>query len=118
MTDIYGRPSDPPEEIETIFVDDVLVRSAHGIFIPQVFTQQVEKLSCVPDWAWENCLKGPEAFEDQADYWDSWSEILDTFEYRRTGPGGSTQRCFLDYENGGDLCLMYEIVEFPIYGKE
>jgi hypothetical protein len=117
MSDIYGRPSAPIEEPETIFVEEVLLCSAHGVFIPKFFTQSIKRPDYVPEWAWENCLKGPGAFEDQADYWDSWSEILDTFEYRKTGPGGSTERYFLDYEEG-DLCLMREIVEPPDYSDE
>ena len=104
------RPSAPPEEPETIFVDEVLVSSAHGIHIPQLFTQKAEKLNSVPDWAWSNCNAGPDSFEDQADYLDSWSEILYTYEFTRSGPCGRTERCFLDYEQG-DLVLMYEIIE-------
>jgi hypothetical protein len=117
MSDIYGRPSAPIEEPETIFVEEVLLCSAHGVFIPKFFTQSIKRPDYVPEWAWENCLKGPGAFEDQADYWDSWSEILDTFQYEKTGPGGSTERYFLDYEEG-DLCLMREIVEPPDYNDE
>lgn len=110
MTDMYGRPSAPIEEREYIFIQEVLLKSSHGIFIPQFFTQQVKKLECVPDWAWNNCNKGPDAFEDSYEYWDSWTEILEKFEYVGESGSGATCRYFLDYEDG-DLCLMREIIE-------
>jgi hypothetical protein len=116
MSDIYGRPSAPTEEHETIFVEEVICGSAWGSFIPQYFVNNTEKLSCVPDWAWDTCKNGPILNKDAADYWDAWSEILETFEYKKTGPGGSTERYFLDYEEG-DLCLMREILEPATYDK-
>lgn len=117
MLDIYGRRSDPIEESETICIEERLICSAHGIFIPKFFAQSIKRPDYVPEWAWENCLNGPEVFEDQADYWDAWSEILDTFQYEKFGPGGSTERYFLDYDDG-DLCLMREIVEPANYNEE
>lgn len=123
MSDIYGRPSAPFEEPETVFVEEVLVKCCHGIFIPKFFTQSIKRPDYVPEWAWKICLAGPQKFEDrvadlaQVDYWDAWSEILDTFQYEKTGPGGSTERYFLGYEEG-DLCLMREIVEPPDYNDE
>lgn len=123
MVDIYNKLTDPIEEPETIFLEEVLLNSTHGIFIPKFFTQSIKRPDCVPEWAWETCLAGPQKFEDkvadlaQVDYWDAWSEILDTFQYEKSGPGGSTERYFLDYENG-DLCLMREIVEPANYNDE
>jgi hypothetical protein len=114
MSDRYGRPLHPPEECETIFIEKRLVSSAHGIFIPQIFVAQTKKLDRVPSWAWKNCREGPSALSGQDDYFDSWSEILDTYEYTSTGVGGSVERYFLDYDEG-DLCLMREIVEPPNY---
>ena len=103
------RPSAPYEEPETIFVDEVLVSSAHGIHIPQIFTEQNKQLGSVPDWAWNTCNAGPDSTDDHC-YWDAWSAILDAYEFRRSGPCGCTERCFLDYKQG-DLVLMYEIIE-------
>lgn len=117
MSDIYGRRSGPIEEPQTIFIEELLISCSEGIFIPKFFVESIKRPDYVPEWAWENCLKGPGGCEDEADYWDSWSEILDTFEYEKTGPGGSTERYFLDYDDG-DLCLMREIVEPPDYNDE
>jgi hypothetical protein len=117
MSDIYGRPSDPIEELEAIFVEEVICGSAWGSFIPQYFVNNTEKLDRVPDWAWNTCKVGPILNESESDYWDAWTEIFDTYEYEKTGPGGSTERYFLGYEEG-DLCLMREIVEPPDYNDE
>jgi len=93
-------------------VEDFLISSGFGIYIPQMFTEQFEKRDEIPDWAWETCKKGPinkdDSGTDNYDYWDAWTEILDKWEYFCYEGYGCTYRYFL--EQDGDLRLMRQFV--------
>lgn len=94
-------------------IDDFLISSGYGIYIPQMFAELFEKRDEIPDWAWETCKKGPISKDDSGtdnyDYWDAWSEILDKWEYFSYEGYGCTYRYFLDASE--DLCLMRQFID-------
>lgn len=53
----------------------LMISDAHGVYIPQVFTQKYERdaWGTIDDWSWEACAAGPDA----DGYWDAWTAILD-----------------------------------------
>lgn len=102
-------PLSPPDEIEDdTKIEEVLISSGYGIYIPQMFVERFEKLECVSDWAWNTCKKGPSIYKENTDYEDAWSEILDNYQYFRYEGYGCTYRYFLEHEE--DLCLMRQFI--------
>ncbi|MGA1645960.1 MAG: hypothetical protein ACO4AV_13385 [bacterium] len=99
---------DPPEHFEPEpEVEDFLISSGHGIFIPQIFTTISEQRNA-SNWAWQACKKGPPE-QDASDkekeaYDEAWAEILDTWEYEHYDANGCIYRYFLDQDE--DLRLM------------
>lgn len=95
---IDPRPLDPPEywdeeeNIETTFIVD----SHHGIYIPQIFCQSYEKVDNVCQEDWDICLSGP----DHEWYWDAWSEILNSWNYKESDALGSIFEVFIDQQDG------------------
>lgn len=93
-------------------VEDFLISSGFGIYIPQMFAERFEKRDKISDEAWEVCKKGPDSKDDSYgknyDYWDAWTEILDKWEYFRYEGYGCTYRYFLQHD--GDLCLMRQFI--------
>ena len=53
----------------------LMISDAHGVYIPQVFTQKYDRSAWgqISDWAWETCAAGPDA----EGYWDAWTELMD-----------------------------------------
>lgn len=102
-------PLSPPDEIEDdTKVEEVLIGSGYGIYIPQMFVERFQKLDCVSDWAWETCKKGPPKNKDDYDYYEAWAEILDNYQYFSYEGYGCTYRYFLQHEE--DLCLMRQFI--------
>lgn len=99
----------PPDETEDdVKIEDFLISSGFGIYIPQIFTERFEKQDCVSDWAWETCKKGPPEDKENYDYDEAWAEILDTYEYFCYEGNGCTFRYFLQHEE--DLCLIRQFI--------
>jgi hypothetical protein len=98
---------------ETVQVEEFLISSGHGIYIPQMFAELFSKRNEVPDWAWDTCKKGPinkdDSGTDNYDYWDAWSEILDKWDYEDYDGCGNKFRYFLDASE--DLCLMRQFID-------
>lgn len=101
-----GNPAlSPLDEIEDrVEIEDFLISSGHGIYIPEIFTQRFTIKGNVPQWAWDTCKKGPDA----KDYWEAWWEILDTWEFFEYHGEDYTIRYFLNQKE--NLCLMREII--------
>ena len=99
---------------ETVQVEEFLISSGHGIYIPQMFAELFSKRNEVPDWAWDTCKKGPinkdDSGTDNYDYWDAWSEILDKWDYEDYDGCGNKFRYFLDASKK-DLCLMRQFID-------
>lgn len=88
-------------------VEETLISSGFGIYIPQMFTDLFEKEESVSQLAWDTCKKGPS--EENEDYWSAWAEILDTWEYFRNEGHGCSYRYFLSQDEG--LCLMRQFID-------
>lgn len=100
------------EHDEDIKIEEILISSGYGIYIPQMFTELFEKKDEVPQLAWNTCKKGPDSEDDSYgknyDYWDAWTEILDRWEYFSYEGNGCTYKYFLQHD--GDLCLMRQFI--------
>lgn len=114
---IDPRPLSPPDEPEDFTqVDEVLINGSFGIFIPQMFVQKHERLGDVSEYAWERCWRGPnsdaKSDEENYDYYDAWSEVLDNWNYLSYEGCGNTYKYFLDQSDGnGDLYLMRQLID-------
>lgn len=111
------RPLSPPDEPEDcVQVDEVLISGSFGIFIPQMFVQKYERFGDVPESAWEICSRGPienaESDQENYDYYDAWTEILDNWNYLSYEGCGNTYKYFLEQsDDNGDLCLMRQFID-------
>lgn len=95
------RPLEPPDNF--ICGDyRLVVRSSHGIYVPQYFVEHNKKTEDVSDWAWETCKRGP----DDDFYWEAWTSILNNYELVDQGPNGLICRYRLQQEE--DLFLVSE----------
>ena len=102
-------PLSPPDEIEDdTKIEEILISSGFGKYIPQMFVERYQKQDCVSDSAWETCKKGPPGEEENYDYEEAWAEILDNYQYFSYEGNGCTYRYFLKHEE--DLCLMRQFI--------
>jgi hypothetical protein len=79
----------------------LLLADWRGVYIPQNFCQgfDLSQWQGIPDWAIDCCRKGPE----EEDYWDAWTEILDSAVW--TAPDG---RVFTLHQDGDLWAVCYD----------
>jgi hypothetical protein len=82
---------------------EMLVDSAHGIYVPQVFARSYVLREPALDEDMEICASGP----DGEFYWDAWMEILDNGTIE--GLSGAVYRIFVS--DDGDVFAIDDSIE-------
>jgi hypothetical protein len=74
-------------KVDKMNISELLIDSHHGIYIPQIFSEECDKVAPLGEWKWNRELIKDLSDPDNEFYNEAWSDVLDTAKFESNTQG-------------------------------